>query len=167
MSDDTRNIDPALWTLRRVFGPAGGPDEVVLTGAGQICAFSFGAQVRRGGPAEALLALTMVPGGKAYLSYLCQHTGAARYELTDLGIRFDQIVWGFLRYREYVESFRDEHGGGVCMTESGRVAASRGLAECSILLERCRRKYLEGREDGGVGDRIGTPGDNADMDVDE
>lgn len=32
-----RKVDPRLWTTRRRFGVAGGPDEVVLTDEGDAC----------------------------------------------------------------------------------------------------------------------------------
>lgn len=33
------STDPSLWTVRRAFGPAGGPDEVILTDEGNARAW--------------------------------------------------------------------------------------------------------------------------------
>ena len=128
--------DPALWTRRRVFGVAGGPDEVVLTDEGQARAFSVGARVRRGAPAEALLALHMA-GGAGHLST----RDGARLRPTELG-RFDQIAWGHLRALGYVESFDSE---GVRLTDLGKRAVLDGFEERVGLLERCKRAAAAGR----------------------
>lgn len=125
--------DPALWTIRRVFGVAGGPDEVVLTDEGSARAFSVGAQVRRGGPAEALEALWRAQGR----GHLAVRSGA-RFERTELG-RFDQVSWGHLRSHGLVESFQDEHGDGVRLTDAGKRAALDGVEEQQRLLDRCRQ----------------------------
>lgn len=128
--------DPSLWTTRHVFGVAGGPDEIVLTDEGLLRAFSVGSKVRRGGPAEALEALSDLHGD----GYLSVRDGA-RMKQTDLG-RFDQIAWGHLRALGLVESFQDEHGDGVRLTESGKQAVMSGLEERSRLLARCRKEAL-------------------------
>lgn len=126
--------DPALWAKRRVFGVAGGPDEIVLTAEGNARAFSVGAQVRRGGPAEALEALWAAQGE----GRLSVRGEGARIKRTDLG-RFDQITWGHLRARGLVASFQDEHGDGVRLTDAGKRAALAGIEERRTLLDRCRR----------------------------
>lgn len=127
------NTDSSLWTTRPVFGPAGGPVEVVLTEEGMARAFSVGSQVRRGGPAEALSALWSCCG----IAYLSTRDGAC---LTRTGIgRFDQSAWGHLRALGLVESFVDEKGDGVRLTDAGLRAASCGDEERRRLLDRCRR----------------------------
>lgn len=132
------STDPALWTTRRRFGVAGGQDEIVLTDEGRLRAFSVGSQVRRGGPAEALEALWATQGE----GYLAVRGEGARIKRTELG-RFDQIAWGHLRARGLVESFQDEHGDGVRLTENGKRAAWNGIAERGSLLERCKRAASE------------------------
>jgi hypothetical protein len=130
------NTDPALWTVRRRFGAAGGPDEVVLTEEGAARAFSVGAQVRRGPAADALLALWQAAGE----GFLCvRRPGTNRLELTTLG-RFDQVAWGHLRSIGYVESILpdDDHGDGVRLTDRGKAAAWNGIQERERLLERCK-----------------------------
>lgn len=127
------STDQALWTRRRVFGVAGGPDEIALTDEGNIRAFSVGAAVRRGGPAEALRALWMAKGE----GFLSVRVGA-RMRITALG-RHDQVAWGHLRLRGLVESFQDDHGDGVRLTEAGERASRDGDQERSYLLARCRR----------------------------
>jgi len=131
--DPVPSTDPALWTIRRKFGVAGGPDEVVLTDDGRARAFSFGAQVRGGPPAEALEALWHA-GGDGYLTT----REGARIRLTELG-RFDQLAWGVLRSLGYVESFHDQGGDGVRLTTAGKWAAKNGIEERESLLRRCRR----------------------------
>lgn len=126
----TPSTDPALWKIQRRFGPAGGPDEVVLTDEGLARAFSVGARVRRGPAADALEALANA-GGQGLL---IEMVGAA-CSLTPIG-RFDQIAWGHLRSLGYVESFDRD---GVRLTAAGRVAVADGLAERFRLLDRCRR----------------------------
>lgn len=128
----TMKTDAALWTTRRVFGAAGGPDEIALTAEGLGRAFSVGAQVRRGGPAEALEALWSAQGA----GYLSTRNGV-RLIRTELG-RFDQIAWGHLRALGFVESFQDEQGDGVRLTKAGKDAAWAGISERSHLLDRCR-----------------------------
>ena len=128
------NTDPTLWTARPVFGAAGGPVEIVLTDEGDMRAFSVGAAISRGGPAEALSALWSTQG-EAYLSVRGE---GARIKRTELG-RFDQIAWGHLRARGLVESFHDEHGDGVRLTEAGKRAAWGGCQARNHLLDRCRR----------------------------
>lgn len=130
----TPSTDPALWTVRRRFGVAGGPDDIVLTDEGNERAFQVGAQVRRGGPAEALEALWSAQGD----GYLSVRGEGARIKRTALG-RFDQIAWGHLRARGLVESFQDNDGDGVRLTEAGKRAAWEGIEERKRLLERCRR----------------------------
>ena len=125
--------DPDLWTTRPVFGPAGGCDEIVLSAEGDARAFSVGAGVRRGGPAEALSALWSVRGE----GYLSVRKGGARIERADLG-RFDQVAWGYLRDRGLVESFHDSAGDGVRLTGDGKRAAADGTQERLRLLARCR-----------------------------
>lgn len=124
--------DPALWTTRHAFGVAGGLDEVVLTEEGRARAWSVGAQVRRGSPAEALEALSLCPEGSGLL---VQRIGA-RMQLTQLG-RFDQIAWGHLRKLSYVESWQDVSGNGVRLTLAGHLAVERGHKERVRLLARC------------------------------
>ena len=124
------NTDPTLWTARPVFGVAGGPVEIVLTDEGNQRAFSVGSKVRRGGPAEALEALWAAQGH----GHLSVRTGLG---LTKLGL-FDQVAWGHLRAKGYVESFQDEHGDGVRLTEAGKQAAWAGIEERKYLLDRCR-----------------------------
>ena len=131
------NTDPTLWTVRPVCGVAGGPDEIVLTDEGNQRAFSVGSKVRRGGPAEALDALWAAQGH----GHLSVRTEGARFRLTKLG-RFDQVAWGHLRAKGYVESFQDEHGDGVRLTEAGKQAAWAGIEERKYLLDRCRREEV-------------------------
>ena len=126
--------DPALWVSRRVFGVAGGPDEIVLTDEGNQRAFSVGAKVRRGGPAEALEALS--GQGEGYLS-VRDDGNTMRIRRTELG-RFDQIAWGYLRLRGLVVSFQDERGDGVRLTTAGERAVEAGVEERRYLLDRCR-----------------------------
>lgn len=133
MRNESPKTDPALWTTRRAFGVAGGPDEVVLTDEGNALAFSLGAQVRRGPPAEALEALFVAHDG-----YLAVRGEGARLKRTELG-RFDQVAWGRLRVLGMVESFQDERGDGVRLTEAGRRAVENGRAERQRLLARCQR----------------------------
>ncbi len=125
--------DPALWMTRPVFGVAGGPDEIVLTDEGNMRAFSVGAQVRRGDPAEALEAIWAAQG-EGYLSVYGEN---ASIKITELG-RFDQIAWGYLRVRGLVESFQDDRGDKVRLTDAGKQAATRGIEEREYLLDRCR-----------------------------
>lgn len=136
MSNKTKqpNTDPALWIRRPAFGVAGGPTEVALTDEGKERAFSVGAQVRLGGPSEALRALAS-GGGDGYLSV---REGCRLWQTFALG-RFDQIAWGHLRALGLVESFLNERGDGVRMTELGKRAADAGYEETHRLLERCRR----------------------------
>lgn len=128
------STDPALWTTRPVFGVAGGPVEVVLTDEGRSRAFSIGAQVRSGGPAEALEAL-WVAGGEGHLVV---RGDGARLHLTDLG-RLGQVAWGHLRSLGLVTSFQDHLGDGARLTDAGRRAAQDGVEERARLLDRCRR----------------------------
>ena len=135
----TPSTDPALWEIRRRFGPAGGPDEIVLSAEGEARAFSVGAGVRRGRPTEALEKLALV-GGHGPLS--TRVPGSARIHRTDLG-RFDQGAWGVLRALGYVESYTD--GGGedaVRLTRAGETAVQYGLQERVYLLDRCRRAAI-------------------------
>jgi hypothetical protein len=130
----TPKTDPALWTVRRKFGVAGGPDEIALTEEGEARAFSVGAQVRRGPAAEALLALWSAQG-EGYLST----ARGSRLQVTPLG-RYDQIAWGHLRSLGYVESIPREEGAhedGVRLTEAGKAAAWAGILEQRSLLARC------------------------------
>lgn len=134
--DDTckPKTDISLWTTRRAYGVAGGPDEIVLSEEGSARAFSVGAQVRRGGPAEALEALWS-DHGEGYLSVRGE---GARMNRTELG-RFDQIAWGHLRALDFVISFQDMNGDGVRLTEVGKRAAWNGVQERQRLLDRCKR----------------------------
>ena len=122
------DTDPALWSRAPRFGVAGGPDSVVLTAEGRARAFSVGAQVRRGEPAEALEALANA-GGEGALSL----RQGARLTPTDLG-RFTQLAWGVLRSLGHVES----EGDRVRLTDAGRAAVQRGHDERTRLLARCR-----------------------------
>ena len=130
------STDPALWTRRPVFGVAGGPIEVVLTDEGDSRAFSVGAQVRRGGPAEALEAL-WIAGGEGHLTV---RGDGARLKRTELG-RFDQIAWGHLKSLGLVGAFQDHLGDGVRLTDAGRRAAQGGAEERTRLLARCRSAF--------------------------
>lgn len=132
----TPSTDPALWTTRPVFGVAGGPIEVVLTDEGNSRAFSVGAQVRRGGPAEALEAL-WIAGGEGPLTV---RGDGARLKRTELG-RFDQIAWGHLKSLGLVVSFQDHLGDGVRLTDAGRRAAQSGDEERTRLLARCQNAF--------------------------
>ena len=129
----TTNTDPALWTTRPAHGVAGGPLEVVLTEEGRQRAFSVGAQVRRGAPSEALLALVGA-GGSALL---LERVGT-RGSLTTLG-KVGMPVWGVLVALGYVEEWHDASGDGVRLTDAGRRAVDSGHREQERLLERCRR----------------------------
>ena len=127
--------DPTLWARRPVFGPAGGPFEVVLTDQGNALAFSVGAQVRLGGPVEALAGLGSTPQEEVYLSVGRE---GAHIKVSELG-RFSEIVWAHLRALGFVESFYTSQGTGVRLTEPGRRAVLAGIEERSRLLNRCRR----------------------------
>lgn len=127
------NTDPTLWTRSPKFGPAGGPDSVVLTTEGRARAFSVGAQVRQGAPARALEALATA-GGTGLLST----RQGSRLTPTELG-KFDQMAWGHLRSLGYVES----EGETVRLTSAGRLACLRGEDERARLLERCRRASVD------------------------
>jgi len=132
---DRPNTDPLLWTTRRVFGVAGGPDEVVLTDYGRARAFTVGAQVKEGKPSQAL-ELLHSKGGDGFFST----RRGSRLSLTDLG-RFDQITWLYLQRLGYAESIPPEpgvHEHGVRLTDLGRQMAQRGVEERDWLLVRCR-----------------------------
>jgi hypothetical protein len=133
----TPKTDPALWTVQRKFGVAGGADEIVLTDEGRARAWCVGTGVRRGGPAEALEALWSAQGE----GYIALRDGS-RMRLTPLG-KFDQIAWGALRTSGLVESFQDDNGDGVRLTKHGRETAWEGAEERKRLLERCRRAAAE------------------------
>lgn len=124
-------VDPALWTIAPAFGVAGGPLEHQLTAAGRARAFSVGARVREGAPAEALEALANA-GGEGLLT----ERDGSRHRLTELG-RFTQIAWGRLRALGLVESVPD----GVRLTAFGWLAWTRGKAERVSLLERVRAAH--------------------------
>lgn len=129
--------DPALWTTRRVFGVAGGPDEIVLTDEGNARAFSVGASVRRLGPAEALEALHTAEDAPEQ-GYLALRGEGSGIRLTALA-RFDRIAWGHLRDLGLVSFFQDGNGDGVRLTDAGKRAVRAGIEERCYLLERCRR----------------------------
>jgi hypothetical protein len=74
--------------------------------------------------------------------YLSVRSEGARIKRTELG-RFDQCAWGYLRARSLVESFQDEHGDGVRLTDAGNLAARAGVEERKYLLDRCRSAALE------------------------
>lgn len=119
--------DPALWTVRPVFGVAGGPNVVVLTDEGNARAFARGAQVRRG-PASAALEALHTAGGRAELvTYV-----GTKCKLTPLGRQYDQVVWGYLRSLGYVDGLDT-----VCLTDAGRAAVKAGNDERTYLLQRC------------------------------
>lgn len=134
MTNTDRSTDPALWTTRRAFGVAGGPDKIVLTDEGRERAFSVGAKVRRGATAKALEALWSTQGE----GHLSVRGEGARIKRTDLG-RFDQVAWCHLKARGLVESFQDSDGDGVRLTEAGKRAAWEGVQERERLLARCRQ----------------------------
>jgi hypothetical protein len=121
--------DPALWTSRRAFGVAGGPDEIVLTAEGMARAFSVGAQVRRGPAAVALEALHDA-GGEGVL---IEHDGP-RCIRTTLG-KYDMVAWTILKSLGYVEGFDSD---GVRLTDAGRRACRNGFDERERLLARCK-----------------------------
>lgn len=121
--------DLALWTRQRVFGVAGGPDEIVLSAEGRTRAFAVGAQVRRGVTAEALEALAVAGG----VALLVEHQGA-KIVKTRLGM-YDQVAWGYLKSLGYVETFGAD---GVALTDAGRRAVDDGYAERESLLRRCQ-----------------------------
>ena len=129
----TPNTDTALWTTRPAFDVAGGPIKVVLTDEGMARAFSVGAQVRRGAPAEALSALTSA-GGSGSLS----ERAGIRLRPTELA-RFDMTAWGVLMDLGYCERWYSDDGDGVQLTDAGRVAVTNGHAEQARLLKRCER----------------------------
>lgn len=127
-------VDPTLWTVQPVFGPAGGPDEVVLTDEGLARAFSVGAQVRRGPAAEALEALAAAGGAGLLVSW-----SGPRAHREPLG-RFDQIAWGHLKALGYVEA---DGTDGVRLTPKGHAAVRAGYEERCYFLERCREAARE------------------------
>jgi hypothetical protein len=131
LEEDT---DHALWTVRRKFAAAGGPDEITLTEEGNARAFAVGAKIKRGASAEALEALWSAVGE----GYLSVRGEGARMKRTVLG-RFDQIAWGYLKVRGLVEAFQDEKGDGVRLTEEGKRRVWDGLEERRYLLDRCCR----------------------------
>jgi len=134
----TPSTDPALWTVRRRFGVAGGPDEVVLTDAGMARAFSVGAKVKEGAASKALEAL-WVHNREGQLST----RAGARHHTTDLGT-FDQIAWGHLRSKGYVESIPPD---GVRLTEAGKRATRDGFEERKYLLQRCKQAAAHTKRD--------------------
>lgn len=129
------SVDPALWTVRRVFGVAGGPNEIALTEAGSERAFSVGAQVKPGAPTRALEALA-AHGGSAALT----EKHGSRHLLTQMGRDFDNITWGYLREKGYIESFYAEGEDGVRLTPAGKRAVERGHEERADLLNRIRQE---------------------------
>lgn len=134
------SVDPALWTTRQAFGVAGGPDEIALTAAGSERAFSVGAQVKPGAPARALEALAALGGSAA----LTEKRGS-KHLLTQTGRDFDNITWGYLREKGYVESFYAEGEDGVRLTPAGKRAVERGHEERADLLNRVRREHATAR----------------------
>jgi len=126
--------DPALWEIRPKFGVAGGPDELALTDEGSARAYAVGARIRQGVWTSALEALSHTQGR----GRLEERSVGARIKRTHLG-RFDALVWGYLMARGLVESFRDDIGDGVQLTEKGERAHKAGEEERVRLLERCRR----------------------------
>lgn len=139
MTSATPNTDTALWMVRPMFGPAGGADEIVLTPEGMLRAFAVGAQARRGGPAEAMMALHAA-GGSAHLS---ERTGTKMVP-TEMGRSHSMAAWGVLMERGYCERWYDATGDGVRLTTSGVSATANGIAEQGRLLERCRRAATRG-----------------------
>jgi len=125
--------DPALWTIRPKFGVAGGPDVVALTDEGHARAYSVGARIRQGKHASALEALWCAQG-RGRLEVLGV---GARIKRTRLG-EFDALAWGYLIARGLVESFHDDIGDGVQLTEKGERAHRSGEEERVRLLARCR-----------------------------
>lgn len=122
------STDPSLWTVRRVFGPAGGPDEIVLTDEGHARAFSVGAQCKLVHCAAMELLASVREG-----QFSARGEGA-RIHPTALG-RFDQITWGYLREKGYAESVAPD---GIRVTKGGLAAYLRGLDERRSLLDRCK-----------------------------
>jgi hypothetical protein len=126
------SIDPMLWTIRSTHSVAGGPVEVVLTEEGRQRAFSVGAQVRRGDPLSAFMALA----GQGGVAALVTRVGS-QASLTDLG-RLHASTWAYLAELGYVERWHGADGDGVRLTDAGRVAVQRGYNEQARLLERSR-----------------------------
>ena len=126
--------DPALWTIRPKFGCAGGPDVLALTDEGEGRAYSVGARIRSGPQSAALEALAQAQGR----GRLDVRSEGARIKHTHLG-EYDALVWGYLIARGLVESFHDDVGDGVQLTEKGERAHRAGVEERERLLERCRR----------------------------
>lgn len=129
---EASKTDPSLCVRRRVFGPAGGPDEIVLTDEGAERAFSVGAQIKRGLPAKALELLWSIGGEGQY-----SERHGSKMTPTDLG-RIDQIAWGYLRSLGYVESVPPD---GIRLTDAGVSAVEWGHREQENLLQRCRRDF--------------------------
>jgi hypothetical protein len=131
MSSEIVATDPALYDVRSCFGPAGGPDQVVLSPEGEALAFRLGTGLSRR-CAAALLALSSDPTG-----LLCTKAGS-RFSPTDLCRRFSALDWTPLARLGLVESFFSAAGDGVRLTLAGRDAVQRGREEQARLLERCR-----------------------------
>lgn len=127
-------VDPNLWTVRPKYGPAGGPDVVVLTDEGNDRAWSVGARVRSGPPAKALEALRAA-GGHGPLD---KREGSRRMQ-TDLG-RFNLAWLDLVGLRlNYVERYVEQDGlAAVRLTALGLAACADGDAERERLLERCK-----------------------------
>lgn len=130
---DLPTTDPSLWEIRPKFGVAGGPDVVALTDEGEARAYAVGSRIRQGAYTSALEALWQTQGRG-----LLQRRDGARMKLTPLG-EYDGLVWGYLIARGLVESFCDDQGDGVQLTEKGERAHRAGEEERARLLARCRR----------------------------
>jgi hypothetical protein len=130
-------VDPALWCWRNTFGSAGGGLVLDLTDEGRARAFSVGARVRRGPPADALRALATL-GGEAALSV--RLPGHSTMRPTDLGRRFGGEAWGRLRALGYVRTVEGDavRLDVVRLTTAGEQAVRDGYREQESLLRRVR-----------------------------
>jgi hypothetical protein len=140
------HVDPTFWKKQRKFGPAGGPDELVLTTEGDLRSFVVGAQVTPK-EAEYLIALSNA-GGAVYLDD--KDPNSAKVFRTEFGKKYyDSLVWGKLKSRDYVAAIPPEfhyhgyvkQGEGVKLTSKGEAAVRAGREEQDRLLERVRRVH--------------------------
>lgn len=131
-------VDPLYWTVNAAFGSAGGPLQIQLTEEGWWRAFSVGAQVRPGQTARALAALHSVGGEAPYVE-----REGSRLTPSRLGREYNHMCWIHLNQIGYVAFELHADGETIRLTDDGRTACARGLAEIDSLLERIRAQEAE------------------------